>query len=329
MSEASLLQALHESAVVLESPGHDILRATGNDRVSFLQRITSGSLSGIEVGRGGRTLLLDVRGRVLASMLAFVRGKSVRLVVPAGQGADVAAGLSKYAIMDDFQILHEAELTTLAVLGPKAGQALEKLGIAKGTGVLEAPLYSHEEVPTESFGLLWMAHGRASGVDGLCLVASRSNRDAIASALGQSGIPTLASELADALRIEALEPAQGKEILPERFPVEVGLGKAIDHGKGCYVGQETIVRMRDRGIIRKRLVLLRLAQEGGASPGDKVAAEGQPNAGVVTSVGRQPGALPVALAIVASAVPVGASVQIQHAEAAVGAQVTAESPPWG
>jgi tRNA-modifying protein YgfZ len=107
------------------------------------------------------------------------------------------------------------------------------------------------------------------------------------------------------------------------------LGGAIDHGKGCYVGQETIVRMRDRGIVRKRLVLLRLGGEAVPEAGDKVVAEGQPAAGQVTSAARLPGEPLSALAIVANAVPVGATVCIQHAGSELPAEVAAESPPWG
>jgi folate-binding protein YgfZ len=329
MVDVTSLQALRESAVVLDGAGHDVLRATGNDRAAFLHRITSGTIAGKSPGQGSRTLLLDVRGRVLASLLAFVRAKSIRLIVSAGQGADVAAGLAKYAVMDDFQIVPEAELATLAILGPRAEAALAAVGVTGLPSLLESPLYDHVDVASETFGPLWIAHGRASGTDGLCVVSSRAAREALLAALLAQGTPRLESEIAEALRVSALEPKPGNEIAPDRFPVEVGLGLAIDHGKGCYVGQETIVRMRDRGIIRKRLVLLRLSEGVMPMPGDKIASGEQPSAGQITSVARLPGERPVALAIVASAVPVGASVQVQHDGASVAAEVVAESSPWG
>jgi tRNA-modifying protein YgfZ len=328
MADMTSIQALRESAVVVDGAGHDVLRATGNDRVAFLHRITSGTIAGKAPAQGSRTLLLDVRGRVLASLLAFVRAKSVRLVVPAGQGADVAAGLTKYAVMDDFQIVPETELASLAILGPRAEVALADVGVAGLPSLLGSALYDHADAASETFGPLWVAHGRASGSDGLCVVASRPAREALLAALLAKGMPRLEPEIAEALRISALEPKPGNEILPERFPVEVGLGVAIDHGKGCYVGQETIVRMRDRGITRKRLVLLRLSGDDRPAPGDKIASAEQPTAGQITSVGCLPGERPVALAIVASAVPVGASVHVQHDGAALAAEVVAESSPW-
>ena len=329
MKETPDLQALRDGAVVLDGRSHDILRATGNDRITFLQRITSGTVAGKAPGQGSRTLLLDVRGRVLFSLLTFVRTKSVRLIVAGGQGAECVAGLGKFAIMDDFQIAQETELASLAVLGPRAADALGKVGVAAPPSLLESPLFTHLDVASESFGPLWIAHGRACGADGLCVIANRSAGAALAEALLAAGTPRLAPETAEVLRISALEPKLGSEISPDRFPVEIGLGSALDHGKGCYVGQETIVRMRDRGVIRKRLVLLRLDGSGVSSQGDKIATEALPTAGQITSAGCLPGERPVALAILASAIPVGGAVRIQHGETSLTAEVVAESPPWG
>lgn len=329
MSSSIEIQALREGAVLTDGPGHDVVRATGNDRVTFLQRITSGKLAGVEMGQGAQTLLLDVKGRVLAKLLVFVRGKSVRIIVPSGQGESVAAGLSKFAIMDDFQIAVETELASLAVLGPQASEALTAVGVAIPSGLAQAPLYSHAEILSETHGSLWVAHGRACGADGLCVVAAKTARTAIVGALTAAGIPTIPGDVAEALRIAALEPKLGNEISPDRFPVESGLGAAIDHSKGCYVGQETIVRMRDRGNIRKRLVLLRLAGPELPKSGDKIAAEGQPAAGVITSVGCLPGEAPIALGIVAMAVPVGGKVDVQREGGAVSAEIVGEVPPWG
>jgi len=71
-------------------------------------------------------------------------------------------------------------------------------------------------------------------------------------------VPVLAHEVAEAASIMAGEPKPGAETTPEVFPMEVGLASALDNKKGCYLGQETIARVRDRGLVRKRLVALRL-----------------------------------------------------------------------
>jgi folate-binding protein YgfZ len=329
MDQTAELLSFRESAVLLDGQTHGILRATGNDRVNFLHRVTSGKVVGVEVGQGSRTLLLDVRGHVLATLLVFLRSESVRLIVPAEQVTDVVAGLSKFAIMDDFRIEPEPEIASLAVLGPKAALALAAVGVSFSSTFLEAPLFTHLDVDSEAFGQLWIAHGRACGTDGLCVVAKRAAGEALAHALLAQGTPRLPLETIEALRIQAMEPKLGAEIAPDRFPVEVGLGKAIDHNKGCYVGQETIVRMRDRGTIRKRLVLVQFLGVEMPHPGDKIAAENQPTAGLITSVGCLPGQSPMALAIVATSVPLGAKVQIQRESVLLDATIASEIPPWG
>jgi folate-binding protein YgfZ len=321
-------KALRDSAVLVDD-GDDVLRATGNDRTSFLQRITSGKVGGLPPGQGGPTLLLDVRGRVLSHLLVFVRPKSVRLLAARGQGTGVVEGLGKYAIMDDFQIVAEPELTSLAVLGPAAAGALVAAGVPVPDALAQAQLFAHQEIAGEGSGTLWLARIRRCGADGILVVAPASVHDAVVTALLAAGIPRLSAEVAEVARIGALEPAPGNEITPDRFPVEIGLGTAIDHGKGCYVGQETIVRMRDRGIVRKRLVRLHVAGEGLPAPGDKVTVDGQPAAGQVTSAARLAGEPAVALAIVANTVAVGATVQIEHGGGSLTATVDAESSPWG
>jgi tRNA-modifying protein YgfZ len=329
MAETTPWQALRESAVLVDGAGHDVLGATGEDRVGFLHRITSGRVAGIEPGQGGRTLLLDMRGHVLASLLVFVRAGSVRLIVPAGQGGDVVAGLARFAIMDDFHIAAETELTSLAVLGPAAALVLRAAGVVVPAALAEAPLNTHLEVSSDAWGPLWLVRGRRCGADGLCVVAARAAREELVQALLARETMRLPPDIDEALRISAMEPRPGSEITPDRFPSEIGLGAAIDHGKGCYVGQETIVRMRDRGSIRKRLVLLRLSSAEPPEAGDKIAAASQSAAGQVTSAGRVPGEQPVALAILATAVSVGATVQIERQDARLEAVVAAESPPWG
>jgi len=61
------------------------------------------------------------------------------------------------------------------------------------------------------------------------------------------------------LRVEAGRPAFGSDMDEETIPVEAGIhDRAIDYQKGCYTGQEVIVRIRDRGRVNRHLRLLKL-----------------------------------------------------------------------
>jgi len=58
----------------------------------------------------------------------------------------------------------------------------------------------------------------------------------------------------EVLRIERGTPLFGVDMTAETLPVEAGIHeRAIDYQKGCYIGQEVIVRIRDRGKVNKSL----------------------------------------------------------------------------
>src|SRR5256885_7248101 len=100
--------------------------------------------------------------------------------------------------------------------------------------------------------------------------------------------------LAEVARINAVEPKMGAEITDDYFPMEIGLDPAIDYTKGCYLGQEPIVRIRDRGHINWRLVRLRVHEDVIPNRGDPLQSDLKPRAGRVTSAARLPGEAPAA-----------------------------------
>jgi folate-binding protein YgfZ len=105
----------------------------------------------------------------------------------------------------------------------------------------------------------------------------------------------------EALRIEAGTPRFGADMTHETIPLEAGIeGRAISMTKGCYVGQEVIVRILHRGHGRVARRLVGLVFEGAEAPppGTELTADGRP-AGLVTSVAFSPALRrPVALAYV-------------------------------
>ncbi len=88
------------------------------------------------------------------------------------------------------------------------------------------------------------------------------------------------------LRMERGRPEFGVEIDRDTLPPEAGLDpRAIDHGKGCYTGQEVIVRIRDRGRVNRKLRGLLLGEGPLPEVGEEIWVEGRDrSAGEVRSV---------------------------------------------
>ena len=92
--------------------------------------------------------------------------------------------------------------------------------------------------------------------------------DALAQALREAGAVDVDSAVAEVCRIESGRPVFGKDMTEDTIPLEAGIeDRAISLTKGCYVGQEIIIRVlhRGHGRVARRLVGLTL-EPGAAVP---------------------------------------------------------------
>jgi folate-binding protein YgfZ len=329
MDDTADLQAASDRDAVVVDVRAEVVRATGSDRVAFLHRLLTGDVAGTAAGAGSRSLLLNLKGHIVSEMRVFVAPDQVRLVVAAEQGAPTVAALSAYAIMDDFTAAVDPALLPLALLGPGSEERLAAAGVSLPAGWAGRPAWSHDDAQLGGEPL-WVVRARGLGRAGSWVFSTEATRLELLGRLAAAGVRRLAPAEAEVLRIESGEPLWGAEITAEYFPMEIGLGGAIDYGKGCYLGQEPIVRIRDRGHINWRLVRLEARDPGAPlpSPGDALESDLKPRAGRVTSAAQRPGAAPVALAVLHVSVPVGTEVRIRHGEALVPAlALEAPLPP--
>ena len=126
------------------------------------------------------------------------------------------------------------------------------------------------------------------GVDGYDVVLDSADGGSLAAALRTAGAIDVSPEAAEIVRIEAGRPRFGDDMDEETIPLEAGIeDRAISRTKGCYVGQEVIVRVLDRGQgrVARHLVGLRLASD---VPRGSAIAAGERDIGRITSVVRSP-----------------------------------------
>ena len=101
--------------------------------------------------------------------------------------------------------------------------------------------------------------------------------------------PTADADVMETLRLEHGIPRWGAELTTNTLPPEAGphMLAAISYTKGCYVGQETIARLKSVGHVNRSLVFLRSDSAAFPAPGTKLK-QGDKEAGVVTSGGYSP-----------------------------------------
>ncbi len=91
-------------------------------------------------------------------------------------------------------------------------------------------------------------------------------------------IPEAEAELA---RVRAGRPAFGVDFGPTTYPQEAGLEGAVSFQKGCYLGQEVVCMLENRGQLSRRLA--RLATDAPVPVGAKVLDASGAELGTVTS----------------------------------------------
>ena len=83
--------------------------------------------------------------------------------------------------------------------------------------------------------------------------APASAGDRVASLLSTAGARPIGAEALESLRIEAGTLRFGSDIGPSVLLPEVPFEPLLSHSKGCYPGQEVVVRIRDRGHVNRHL----------------------------------------------------------------------------
>jgi folate-binding protein YgfZ len=129
---------------------------------------------------------------------------------------------------------------------------------------------------------------------------------------------------AERLRIHAGFLRYGADVDDDCFPFETPLGRFLDYGKGCYVGQEPVFRVHAQGNAARALRGLVIAGDVAAgAQGTSIRHAAKANAGTVTSAVAAGDGTTLALGYLhRTAWEVGGTVEI------AGHQATVHDLPW-
>ncbi|HXE79810.1 MAG TPA: glycine cleavage T C-terminal barrel domain-containing protein [Vicinamibacterales bacterium] len=292
--------AARTGAAVYERGPRGILAIAGRDAVSFLHGILTNDILHLAVGDACYGAYLTPQGRMLADMDVLRRAGDLWLDVEPGVREDLARRFDQSLFTEDVRILDRSdELRTIGVYGPGAGPALASaLAEAGAPGDLPSP-NRHTSSAVEGGDLVVLATDRG-GIPGFHVFGPPQMVETIAaSAIARGAVP-LGVLAAESLRIEAGLPRFGTDMTDDTIPLEAGIEKrAISMTKGCYVGQEVIVRIlhRGHGRVARRLVGLHIDGTAVPDPGARLVHD-ERDVGFVTSAVVSPRLGPIGLAYV-------------------------------
>jgi len=247
-AHAEDVRVLENGAGWLPLAGESLVRVSGRGHPEALQRVLSQDVLRLRPGEGALALLLAPKGQFRAIMAVFAGVEESFLLAPPGRGGDISRGLNTYLRLSRCNSEPVKAAGEIAVLGARFNEVVDAVGGAA------LPKGGWVEVP----GVLWF--GRTMrGVPGAVAVAQDPERLAVLrAALGAAGARPLSEEAVELARIRVGWPAWGAELTETVLPPEVGIEEeSVSYSKGCYVGQETLARMRTYGHPTRGLVGLR------------------------------------------------------------------------
>ncbi len=269
-------ESLRGSAGIIDRSDRGVVRLDGADRRSFLQGLLTNDIQALAPGAACYAALLTPQGRMIADMNVLETGEFLLLDVRRDQAAALTAKFEQSIFTEDVTVRDAtAEYGRLALGGPQAQR------------VLERALRADPRVSTRHFS------DPAFNVPLIEVFAQAAAFVSLLDTLRDAGAVEVGRDAAEVVRVESGVPLFGVDMDEETIPLEAGIqDRAISFTKGCYVGQEVIVRVlhRGHGRVAKKLVQLEIEATSEAdlpAPGTAIQKDGT-QAGTLTSVAWSP-----------------------------------------
>ena len=251
----------------LSTRGRIVLK--GADRAAYLQGLLTNDVAALTPGEGCYSAYLTPQGRMLADMVVVNLGDELLLDVDPSVTEMLLDRFREFVFTEDVTVEDRtAACREVGVHGPESARVVAELvGPAEdGTPLAPDALGGRPEHRQWSgrFGdaPVVVARSNEIGEVGFLLYADAAARP-LTDALAAAGAAELDAETFSLLRLEAGRPAFPADMDESTIPLEAGIeSRAISQTKGCYVGQEVIIRIlhRGQGRVARRLVGLHLGE---------------------------------------------------------------------
>jgi folate-binding protein YgfZ len=282
--------AIRKGAGVVDLSHRGWLRLCGKDRARFLQAMVTNDVLACGPGSGTYAAFLNDKGRVVADAALFVAEDAIYLDVEPAARAKLPGMLDRYIILDDVQVADETPARVLlGVHGPIAREVVSR---ALGADVPDLPPFGHCLL-----GRARVVRRDRVGEPGYELYTPLDEASSSLERLRGAGALPVGVDAMEMLRVEAGVPRAFVDMDESTLLLEAGVESAISRTKGCYLGQEVVVRALDRGGVKRILRQLRVKGLKVPCAGASVR-HGEREVGRVTSAAPSPTlGVPVALAL--------------------------------
>ena len=244
--------------------GYSCLKLLGPDAVNHLHRRSSNTVESLAIGEGNINSVLDRKAHLLAPFSVHrLKDKTLYLLAETNRLPVIQEELKKFRFEEQYSVDNVSETTEIiTLLGMTAAQALAPF-VTEETlqGLNELPVNGIMGVKLPEQSLFLYAIQRPSivlgenGLPGLCLVVAKADADKVKALLSEQALRELSSEEFSALQFEAGVLQYGSDYDETTLLPETGLeSHCVDYEKGCFLGQETVARVKAYGAVQNVLM---------------------------------------------------------------------------
>ncbi|WP_226004403.1 aminomethyltransferase family protein [Natrinema salinisoli] len=264
---------------------YGVIVVEGDDRVEYVDNVVSNRVPE-EDGTGCYALVLDPQGGIEVELYVYNAGERLLLFTQPETAEPLAEEWSEKVFIQDVDI--RVATDDYAVFGIHGPHATEKIAsVLNGAGSPDER-YSFVRGTMGDEGVSVIRTDALTGEESYEVICAADDAAAVHDTLLNQGLNAapFGYRTFESLALEAGSPLFHTE-LEGTLPNVLGLRTALDFEKGCYVGQEVVSRVENRGQPSRRLVGLTLESEAVPDSGAAVF-DGDASVGEVTRAGESP-----------------------------------------
>jgi len=257
------------------------IRVSGSEATMFLNGLITNDVKTLAENRWMPAVFPTVQGRLIGAV-RVIRGSDPSFLIDTETPSHEAVlkTISRFTLAGDFKVFDVTDETALlSVQGQAAAAILDEVFQLSAS---DLPDKGVAQITWQDFPvtILRASHTAEDGFDALIDVSRKAE---LQQALETAGAQPVGEDTFEILRVEAAIARFGQDMDETNVVPETNLDDAISFTKGCYVGQEIIVRIKHRGHVAKKLTALRFETDQQVEPGAVIRSVENQEIGRVTS----------------------------------------------
>ncbi|HEV8589279.1 MAG TPA: glycine cleavage T C-terminal barrel domain-containing protein [Pyrinomonadaceae bacterium] len=278
LADYSLVRDGGAGLIDLSSRGRILV--SGAEAVLFLNGLITNDMKSLAANAWMPAAFANVQGRLLAAVRIIHRQDGFLIDTESETRDAVIKLVERFTLAGDFKVTDlSTEMALLSVQGAKAADVVRSV-LGEDTDHLQRHSAATAQFESVAVTVIRDTHTAEDGFD---LFVEASAGAKLRDALTNAGATSVGEDTLETFRIEAGIARYGVDMDENNVVTETNLDDAVSFTKGCYIGQEIIVRIKHRGHVAKKLAGVVLDKATPAPRNSKIISNDEKEIGRVTS----------------------------------------------